>query len=161
MQLALYNVNVYQKLYQALLPLSQTGTAFIDPAYLAQQTAAVAAVCGAGAAPGLLGVSGNFNVGQLRARGFTVSGRQRLDRRTLVDYDWTLDSTALISAPASVLRANLQIVPGSQLPRLPLHTLDAALDRLIGRDVGLRYTLHAVSANNTKALPAYDFSDLR
>jgi len=159
-QIALYNVNVYDKLYQALLPLSQAGTGFIDPAFLAQQTAAVAAVCGASAAPSLLGVSGNFNVGQLRARGFTLSGRQRIDRRTFVDYDWTLDSTALVSAPATLFQANLTLVPGSQLPHLPLHTLEAALDRLVGR-VDVRYTLHAVSANNTKALPAYDFSDLR
>lgn len=159
-QLALYNVNVYDKLYQALLPLAQSGTGFIDPAFLAQQTAAVAAVCGASAAPSLLAVSGNFNVGQLRARGFTLSGRQRIDRRTFVDYDWTLDSTALVSAPAALFQANLTLVPGSQLPHLPLHTLEAALDRLIGR-VDVRYTIHAISANNTKALPAYAFSDLR
>ncbi len=53
------------------------------------------------------------------------------------------------------------MIPGSQLPRLPLHTYDVALDRLLGRAVDVRYTFHGISANNTKGLPAYGYSDLR
>jgi len=105
-------------------------------------------------------LSGTFNIGQLRARGTTVAGRHRFDRRTFLDYDWTTDSTAIVSLPATYLASNLTLVPGSQIPRLPLHTLDGALDRSIGT-VDVRYTVHWVSANNTKALPAYDYSDLR
>ncbi len=102
-QLALYDTHVYDKLYSTLVPLSATGAGFVPPAFLAQQTAAVAARCGAPAAAALLGVTGTFNVGALEARGVTVSGRQRLDRRTYVDYDWTLDSTVLVSAPLALL----------------------------------------------------------
>ncbi len=160
-QVSLYDTHIYDKLYATLVPLSATGSSFVDPAFLAQQLAAVAAKCGSSAAPSLLGVTGTFNVGALEARGVTLSGRQRFDRRTFLDYDWTTDSTFLVSAPAPLLKSNTTLIPGSQLPRLPLHNYDLALDRLVGRGVDLRYTFHGVSANNTKALPAYGYSDLR
>lgn len=79
-QLTLYNVGVFDKLYQTIEPLGPTSTSFIDPRYLGQVTQTVAAKCGT-LAPALLGLTGTFNVGELRARGFTLSGRQRLDRR--------------------------------------------------------------------------------
>lgn len=158
MQLAIYNVNVYDKLYQTVEPLSQTGTSFIDPAYLAAQTAAISAKCGPAGAS-LLGLKGTFNVGRLRARGFMFSGREYLGRETFIDYDWSLDSTVLVWAPAELLQSNLTLVPGSQLPRLPLHTLNASLDHVFPRGIEARYTLHIVSDNNTKALPAYNYSD--
>jgi outer membrane receptor protein involved in Fe transport len=159
MQVTAYNVNVFDKLYQAVLPLSATGTGFIPPAYLAAETAAVQAKCGASGAS-LLGVSGTFNIGQLRARGLMLNGRVHVLPRTFVDYDWSLDSTVLVSAPSQVLAANLSLVPGSQLPYLPLHTFATSLDHIFGVGVDARYTLHSVSAGNAKALPAYDYSDL-
>lgn len=159
-QLALYNTNILNKLYSTLVPLSQTGTSFISPAYLAQVTSTIAAKCGVAAAPSLIGLTGTFNVGQMIARGFTLSGRERFTRSTFVDYDWTLDSTALVSAPVSLLQSNQTLILGSQLPRLPLHTLGTSLDQSVGA-FDLRYTVHTVSANNTKSLPPYDYSDLR
>ena len=160
-QIALYNVNVYDKLYSTVVPLSATGSAFVNQAFLAQRLQAIAAACPTLDPASLAGVTGTFNVGALRARSFTFSGRQRFDRRTYVDYAWTLDSTAIVSAPLPLLQANLKLIPGSQLPGLPLHTLDASLDRLFGRSIDVRYTFHGVSDNNTKRLPAYDYSDLR
>jgi len=108
----------------------------------------------------LLGLSGTVNIGQLQARGFTFSGRQRFDRRTFIDYVWDLDSTVLKSVPVNFLQSNLTDIVGSQLPSLPLHTLTATLDHNFGRGIDARYTLHTVSVNNTKSLPAYNFSDL-
>jgi hypothetical protein len=159
-ELTAYNVNVFDKLYALSLPLSETGTSFINPAFLAAQEAAVSAKCGSSAAPGLLGLSGTFNIGELRARGTELTGRHRFDRRTFFDYAWTTDSTGIVSLPASYLRSNLTLVPGAQIPRVPLHTLDGALDHTFG-PVDVRYTYHWISDNNTKALPAYDYSDLR
>jgi len=161
-QLELYNVNVYDKLYSTLIPLSQAGTGFIPPAFLTQEITQVADFCGVtpAEAAALLGVSGTVNVGQLQARGFTLSGRQRLDRRTFLDYDWDLDSTVLKSAPISLLQANLTDILGGQIPRLPLHTLNASLDHAFGGGIDARYTIHTVSVNNTKSLPAYNYSDL-
>jgi hypothetical protein len=158
-ELGAYNVNVYNKLYSSLIPLSQTGASFIDPTYLSDVTATIAAKCGTPAAPGLIGVTGTFNVGQQRARGLTLSGRQRLGRATFIDYDWTVDSSALLSAPVTLLQSNQTLILGSQIPHVPLHTLDAAIDQRFGK-FEARYTFNAVSANNAKDLPAYDDSDL-
>ncbi|MBV8639502.1 MAG: TonB-dependent receptor, partial [Candidatus Eremiobacteraeota bacterium] len=84
----------------------------------------------------------------------------RFTRRLFADYDWAVTSTTIVNAPAGLLASNLTFVPGSQLPRVPLHTFDGSLDGTIGSGFDVRYTLHTVSANNTKALPAYDYSDL-
>jgi outer membrane receptor for ferrienterochelin and colicin len=159
-QLSLYNVDVYDKLYSTLAALSTTGTAFIDPAYLSQVSAIVAAKCGSANVRALLGVSGTLNVGDLRSRGFTLDGRWRLSPQTYVDYDWALTSTSIVSAPQSLLQANKTLIAGRQLPHLPLHTLDLSLDHTFTGGFDVRYTLHTVSDNNTKALPAYDYSDL-
>jgi len=161
-QLALYNVNVFDKLYSTLIPLSQSGNGFIPPAFLQQSITQVAAFCGLSpsAAVALLGVSGSVNVGRLQARGFTLSGRQRFDRRTFIDYDWDTDSTVLRSAPVPLLQANLTMILNGQIPRLPLHTLSASLDHLFGAGIDARYTIHTVSVNNTKSLPAYNYSEL-
>jgi outer membrane receptor for ferrienterochelin and colicin len=159
-QFVWYNEDIYGKIYQTLAPLSETGTSFIDPQFLQQATAAVAAKCGAAAAPSLLGVTGNLNVGQLRAQGFMLNGRIRAFPQTYFDFDWTLDSTTLQSAPQSYFENNLTSIQGSQLPRLPLHTFLFAADQTI-KNVDIRYTLHTVSANNTKAMLPYNFSELR
>ena len=161
-QLELYNVNVYDKLYSSLIPLSQSGTSFIDPVYLQSQVQQIAAKCSLTLpeAAQLLGISGTVNVGTLQARGFTLSGRARLDHRTFIDYLWNLDSTVLKSVPQSFLQSNLTDVIGSQLPSLPLHTLQASLDHNFGHGIDARYTIHTVSINNTKSLPAYNYSDL-
>ncbi|MGD0473719.1 MAG: TonB-dependent receptor [Candidatus Velthaea sp.] len=159
LQLTLYNVNIYDKLFSTTIPLSESGTGFIDPAYLAQATAAIAKSCPNAAAT--LAVTGTFNVGQERSRGAMFGGRQRLTRNTFIDYDWTLDSTALISAPTQLLQSNVTLIPGGQLAHLPLHTFVGALDQVFGRTVDLRYTVHTFSAGNTKSLPAYNYSDLR
>ncbi len=161
-QFTLYNDNIYNKLFTTAIPLSVSGTGFISPAYLAEATATIAAVCG-GTANALATeqVSGTFNVAQERARGAMLTGRQRLNPSTFIDYDWTLDSTALISAPLQLLESNVTLVPGAQLARLPLHTFAGAFDHVFGRAVDLRYTVHAFSSGNTKSLPAYNYSDLR
>ncbi len=160
-QATFYNLNVLNKLYKTIVPLASTGGGFVDPAFLAQQTQLIANACGSAAASGLVGVTGTYNVGRLRAQGLTVTGRHRFDRRTALDYDWTLDSTTIVSIPAPLLQSNFTLVPGSQLPGLPLHTLDVSLVRLIGSTLDVRYTLHGVSDNNTKRLPGYAYSDLK
>jgi outer membrane receptor protein involved in Fe transport len=158
-QLTLYNTNVFDKLYSTIIPLSESGTGFIPPAYLAQVTAAVAGKCGAPLAPSLLGVTGNFNVGTLRAQGFDLSGRYRATRRLFFDYDWALTSTVLVGANTQLLQKTTTLIQDDQLPRLPLHTFNGSADFTLGNGLDLRYTLYAVSTNNTKALPAYDYSD--
>ncbi|MBV9272195.1 MAG: TonB-dependent receptor [Candidatus Eremiobacteraeota bacterium] len=159
-QLSLYNVNVFDKLYSSLLPLSETGAGFVDPSYLAGVRAIVAAKCGAPNVDALLGLTGTFNVGRLRSRGFALDGRWRFNAQTYVDYDWALTSTSILDAPTNLLTSNKTLILGDQLPRVPLHTFSASLDRTLRSGLDVRYTLHTVSVNNTKALPAYDYSDI-
>ncbi len=154
----LYDVNVFDKLFPTIVPLSQTGTAFLPANAVANATTALDSVCGAGNYD--LGVTQTLNVGTMRAQGADLSGRWRFTSRLFADYDWAVTSTTLVDAPPGLLASNLTYIPGSQLARVPLHTFDGSLDALVGRNLDIRYTLHTVSANNTKALPAYNYSDL-
>ncbi len=157
-QLLVYNTNVYNKLYSTIVPLSQTGTQFIPPSLLEQFVQAVGAKCGPAIAPSLLGSTGNFNVGTMRATGFDFSGRMRATRSLYFDYDWALTSTALLGANTQLIQANTTLIPGAQLARVPLHTANVAADYTFNRGLDLRYALYWVSAGNTKSLPAYDYS---
>jgi hypothetical protein len=160
-QVAFYNTNVFNKIYSTITPLSIAGTGFIAPATLASDESTALALCPGSNPLALLGVSGNVNLGQLRARGFTVSGRQRAGRTTFFDYDYSTDSSVIVSASKEFLEQNLTDIVGAQLPRVPLHTFNLSADQLVGPSLELRYTVHAVSENNTKRLPAYNYSDLR
>jgi hypothetical protein len=157
-QLELYNVDVYDKLYSTIVPISQTGTGFLSAGQLAAANTALTTVCGAGNYT--LGVSGTVNVGTLRARGGDLQGRLRFNRRLYADYDWALTSSVLANAPAALLQSNLTDIVGSQIKGVPLHTANVALDGTVGV-VDARYTLYTVSVNNTKNLPAYNYSDLQ
>jgi outer membrane receptor protein involved in Fe transport len=157
-QLQLYNVNVYDKLYSSLIPLAQAGQAGINPSYIASATQALTNVCGANNYS--LGVTGTLNIGTLQARGADLSGRQRINRRLYVDYDWALTSSVLANAPPQYLESNLTSIVGSQIKGVPLHTANVAVDNTFGV-VDARYTIYTVSINNTKNLPAYDYSDLQ
>jgi outer membrane receptor protein involved in Fe transport len=158
-QLTVYNTNVYNKLYSTIIPLSQSGTSFIPPALLAQFVNAVGAKCGNAIAPSLLGATGNFNVGTLRAQGYDFSGRMRATRNLYFDYDYALTSTVLTNANPQLIQDNVTLIPFSQLARVPLHTGNVSADYTFDRGLDLRYTLFYVSAGNTKSLPAYDYSD--
>ena len=157
-QLQLYNVNVYNKLYSTIAPLGQTGTAGIDPSYITTADALLATVCGAGNYT--LGVTGTVNVGTLQARGADLSGRWRANRRFYIDYDWALTSSMLKNAPQQLLQSNLTDIIDSQIKGVPLHTASIALDGTAGV-IETRYTLYTVSTNNTKNLPAYNYSNLQ
>ncbi len=160
-QLELYVTNVFGKIYSSLTPLSSAGTAFIPATTLAAAETLVRTACGGVDPLSVLGVSGAVNLGQLRAQGFTLSGRQRLSRATFVDYDYDTTSTTLRSAPSDYLRNNLTAVLGSQVPNLPLHTLALSLDGLMTPAVDVRYMLHGISDNNNKHSSGYNYSDLR
>jgi len=157
-QLELYDVNVYNKLYSSLVPLSQAGQAGINPSYVTAANQALTGVCGANNYT--LGVAGTVNIGTLQARGVDLSGRQRITRRLYIDYDWSLTSSVLENAPPQYLESNLTSIVGSQIKGVPLHTANVAVDNTFGA-VDARYTIYTVSTDNTKNLPAYDYSNLQ
>jgi hypothetical protein len=160
-QVAFYNTNVFNKIYSTITPLAQTGTGFIDAADLARALALASSTCGAANPLAILGVTGPINLGQLRAQGFTLSGRQRVSPQLFFDYDYALTSTTIQSASPQFYQQNLTYIQGAQLPRVPLHTLNFSADGTPAKGLDVRYTLHWVSENNTKRLPGYNYSDLR
>lgn len=158
-QFLFYNTNIYNKLYSTIVPLSQTGTSFIPPELLAQFVQSVGAKCGAAVAPSLLGSTGNFNVGTMRALGWDFSGRLRANRNFYLDYDYALTSTALLGANTQLIQSNVTLIPGAQIARVPLHTANLAPDFTFNNGLDLRYGIYFVSAGNTKSLPAYNYSN--
>jgi hypothetical protein len=160
-ELEVYNTNVYGKIYSSIAPLSSTGTSFLSASDLASAEAVIEAKCGNVDPLAVLGVSGDVNLGQLRAQGFTISGRQRISPGTFFDYDYGTTSTVIRSASPQFYENNLTIVQDAQLPRLPLQKFNIAADGTLTPRIDLRYTLHYVGDNNTKRIGAYNYSDLR
>jgi outer membrane receptor protein involved in Fe transport len=156
-QASVYNENVYNKIFSSLLvPLSQ-GAFSVNPTYVSEAAAAFDAACGAGNYT--LGFTENANLG-LRARGIMLDGRIRISKHVFLDYDYAVTSTILTTAAAQVLQNNLTYIVGSQLPHVPLQTFGTSIDALVAPGFEARYTVHAISANNTKDLPAYNYSEL-
>ena len=159
-QITLYNANVFNKIYSYTVPLSLFGTSFISPADL-QPYIDVASVKSPGANPlDVLGIDSNINLGHLNARGIEISGRQRLNRRFYVDYDYGVQSVSIVKPAASLMKANLALIPGAQIPGVPLHKYDLSLNYSGQNRVTGSITYHAVGENNSKNLGAYDFTDL-
>lgn len=157
LQATVYNENVYNKIFSSLLvPLSQAAFS-VNPTYVSEAAAAFDAACGAGNYT--LGFTQNANLG-IRARGIMLDGRIRASKRVFLDYDYAVTSTILTMANAQVLQNNLTYITGSQLPHVPLQTFSMSMDALVVPGFEARYSVHAISANNTKNLPAYNYSQL-
>jgi hypothetical protein len=109
----------------------------------------------------LLGVSGDFNLGETKARGIDISGRERLSRTFFVDYTYAATSSLLGNADLSIVQSNLALIPGAQLPGVPLHTYSAAFDFTSAKNEELRLSEFYVSANNGKNSPAYSYANLQ
>jgi hypothetical protein len=161
-QLTLYSENVFQKIYSATVPLSDLGVPF-NPAPYANL---VASFCGVTQAQALslLGVSGPINLGHMMARGLDLSGRIRISQPFYIDYDYGTTSSFLVSSDPSLVNpvygGNLTLIPGSQLPNIPLHKWDVAFDYLIGQRLDVNLATYHVSENNPKNLPAYTYGNL-
>ena len=67
-------------------------------------------------------INSNLNLATARARGFELSQRLRLNEHVFFDGYWDTQSTTIFDAPTSLLINNPNLIPGSQLPKIPLHT---------------------------------------
>jgi hypothetical protein len=155
-QLALYNVNIYDKLFSTTTFESVRDWLYQSGISRAGNSRHRCGLRRNRQRPGNRIGDGDL---QCRSRARTrryVTGRQRLARRTFVDYDYAIDSTALISAPVQLLKANVTLIPGAQLVHLPLQTFIGALDQVVGGNIDLRWNVYTFSSGNTKALPAYN-----
>jgi outer membrane receptor for ferrienterochelin and colicin len=155
-----FNENVYDKIFSGItVPIDLQRPPFaIASSVVNGLTTALDAYCGIGGATTV--ITETANLGQLRTRGIMLNGRIRADSRVFVDYDYAVTSTSLVSGVAQLLEKNLTYVPGAQLPRVPLQTFTVALDARVLPRLEARFDFNTVSADNTKALPAYSYSDV-
>ena len=151
----------YQRLRQALLddvPLSANRNE-LYPAGLLAQLSRRSARSAARHRAVTVGGDRQFQRGTLRAQGSVFSGRVRANRHLYSDYDWAPHVDDSAGRQYSLLQLRPTLIPFAQLARVPLHTFKS---RRTVRSTGLgrAYTLStSVSVDNTKSLPAYDYSD--
>lgn len=156
---ALFNENVYNKIFSNIsVPIDLQSPPFpISPTIVSALTTALEAKCGVGGYN--TAITETANLGQLRSQGFVIDGRARFSRQVFTDFSYAVTSTVLVNGVTQLLQQNVTLIPGSQLPRVPLQQVSVALDALLFAKVEGRFTYYGVSGNNTKALPPYDYSN--
>ena len=159
-QATVFNENIYNKIFSGItVPINLQSPPFpIAPSVVNALETALSGFCGVGGATTV--ISETANLGQLRTRGIMLDGRVRATPRLFADYDYAITSTALVNGVMQLLQKNLTYVPDAQFPHVPLQTFTVALDALLTRTLEARIDFNTVSADNTKALPAYDYSDI-
>lgn len=163
-QLTLYNTNLFEQIYAITAPLSSVSLPGFDPTPYALVIVNQCPGTTLQQAIGLLGVSGNTNIGHTVARGIELTGRQRWTRHLFTDYSYDTQSSSLQSQEPSLINpafgGSLFFIPGSQLPGVPLHKYSFAFDYTFGHGLEARLDTYHISDNNANNLPAYSYSDL-
>jgi outer membrane receptor for ferrienterochelin and colicin len=157
-QLTLYNENVNDKIYATIIPVSTLPAGVIDPTLLQSYETFINSHCGTTGLSGV-GVNSQNNIGRLLARGIDLNGRLRTTSKLFFDYDYSVESSSLKSADVTTLQNNLFVIPGSQLPGVPLHKGSFAADVAIGRNIDARLEQTWIAANNSKNSGAYNYGD--
>src|SRR5579872_1626117 len=105
-------------------------------------------------------INSNLNLASARARGFELSQRLRVNPHLYFDGYWDTQSTTIFDAPDSLLMNNPTLIPGSQLPKIPLHKWGLAMNLTSthGGELYLDYT--QVDSNNELARPSYGSASL-
>ncbi len=159
MQVEVYNENVNNKIYSTIIPVSGLPGGTIPGAQLNTFETAINSACGTNGLVGV-GVNSQANVGRLLAQGADLSGRARVNRHLFFDYDYSIESTSLRSADVTTLQNNLTLILDSQLPGVPLHKADAAIDYTFDSGLNVRLQQYWVAVNNAKNSPAYNYGVL-
>ena len=169
-QLSLYSEDIFNQLFTQDIPaLSFSPSYFGSPGgYLAPGSplipfaSAVASFCGITQqqAVALLSVSGVINIGRSHAEGIDIQGRQHIGDRFFIDYDYATNSSVPTFVPANILANNFLLIPGSQLPFIPLHKYNFAFDYTFGHGLEVRTETWFVSENNPKDIGKYNYSNL-
>ena len=164
-QLSLYSEPIWNQLYTQTIPALNFPAGFYGSTgygALTPYATIYAADCGgtAAQAEAFLGVDGTVNIGSGEAQGIDLTGRQRITPSFFIDYGYATNSSVPTNVPISVLQGNLTLVPGSQLPGIPLQKANFALDWTVAKLVELRSETYWVASNNTKNMPAYNYTNL-
>ncbi|HLW38642.1 MAG TPA: hypothetical protein VKR99_09460, partial [Candidatus Eremiobacteraceae bacterium] len=89
-----------------------------------------------------------------------LSQRLRVNPHLFFDGYWNTQSTTIFDAPPSLLMNNPTLIPGSQLPKIPLHKWGLAMNLTSshGGELYLDYT--QLDSNNELARPSYGSASL-
>lgn len=105
-------------------------------------------------------VTSNLNLATARARGFEASQRFRVNRNLVLDGYWDAQSTTFFDAPASLLMNNTTLIPGSQLPGIPLHKWGIYMDATSNKGGELYLNYAQLDSNNELHRPSYGIADM-
>ncbi|HXN08920.1 MAG TPA: TonB-dependent receptor [Candidatus Acidoferrales bacterium] len=155
-QFTLYDTNERNTIFEGQDPAANHTDVinqFGGPNYLAAAIAHVTSVCPNFTAsnPATIAnffINSNLNLATSRARGFELSQRLRVNPHLFFDGYWNTQSTTIFDSPATLLMNNPTLIPGSQLPRIPLHkwSLAGNLTTTRGGELYLDYV--QVDSNN-------------
>ena len=169
LQLSLYTEAIFSQLYTQEIPVQAFSpgyfgtTGYLDTGSpIVPFASAVGSFCGitqAQALP-LLSVAGVVNIGRSLAQGFDLQGRQHIGDRFFIDYDYATNSIIPTAVPQDILANDFTIIPGAQLPFIPLQKYNVAFDYTFGHGIEARTETWFVSANNPKNLGAYNYTNL-
>lgn len=105
-------------------------------------------------------VTSNLNLATARARGLELSQRFRANEHTLFDAYWDTQSTTFFDAPASLLMSNPTLIPGSQLPGIPLHKWGVYMDVTSNKGGEIYLDYSQVDSNNSLHRTSFGTADL-
>jgi outer membrane cobalamin receptor len=164
-QFTAYDTNEKNTIFDALTPaapyISLINT-YGGPTYIDSVLAHVNAVSCASTpvTASNLFVDTNLNLASARARGYEVNQSYRANAHLLLGGYWDVQSVTIFDAPASLLMDNPTLIPGSQLPGIPLHkwglNMNLANDR--GGSIYMDYV--QVDSNNPLNRASYGTTDL-
>jgi outer membrane receptor for ferrienterochelin and colicin len=161
-----YDTNERNTIFEANIPAAPYESLLLQyggPNFITDALAHVNSLCGNPTPPldiNNLVVTTNTNLANARARGMELDQRWRIVPHVVFDGYWDTQSVTFFDAPTSLLQNNVTFIPGSQLPRIPLHQWGAYIDVTTdkGGDLYLKYS--QVDSNNELNRPSYGSADL-
>jgi hypothetical protein len=105
----------------------------------------------------LTSVSTYANAASGRYQGVEIQGRQRFAPRVYVDYSYDVQSAYRGGFSQNFLARNGNVVPGAQIPGIPLHKASLGLDVSDAHGLEFRMDGFYVGDNNGYDRPSYTF----
>lgn len=162
-QFTAYDTNVRNTIFEALVPAAPY-TSLLNfyggPGYITAVLNKVNSTCSPALTTANLFITTNLNLASARARGYEINQRWRANPHLLFDGYWDVQSTTIFDAPDSLLMNNVTLIPGSQIPGIPLHKWGAYINATndAGGEVYLDYTQY--DSNNSYNRTAYGIATL-
>jgi outer membrane receptor for ferrienterochelin and colicin len=167
-QLTLYDTNEINTIFEGSAPAANYLNVIntFGPNYLQGVYDHIESICPNFAPPNPpptiadLTVSTNLNLATARARGMELAQRLRVNPHLFFDGYYDAQSTTIFDAPTFLLQDNPTLIPGSQLPKIPLHKwgVNGDFSTPYGFDLYMDFTHY--DSNNDLNRPAYGIADI-